>query len=100
VEHKGATLKKHATRTVNAVAQRISAIENACSQTVQSLTARLTEQCRAFSDTLEGFSNQLNTQEILVESIKNQDQQWAQNHFTLKAVVEKLTLQTGTIEAL
>jgi phage-related minor tail protein len=52
VDSKGAALKRQASRAVNAIGQRITAIEKACAQTVNSLTTQLTEQCRAFNDTL------------------------------------------------
>jgi hypothetical protein len=83
VESKGANMKKQASRTVNVFAQKITAIENACALTVQQLTAQLTEQCRIFNSTLERFRDQINNQENLVDSIKTQDKQWAEHHFTL-----------------
>ena len=52
VDQKGAALKRQASRAVNAIGQRITAIEKACAHTVNSLTAQLTEQCRKFHETL------------------------------------------------
>jgi hypothetical protein len=52
VDSKGTALKRQASRAVNAIGLRITAIEKACAQTVNSLTAQLTDQCRTFNDTL------------------------------------------------
>ena len=52
VDQKGAALKRQASRAVNAIGQRITAIEKACAHTVNSLTTQLTDQCRKFHETL------------------------------------------------
>jgi CII-binding regulator of phage lambda lysogenization HflD len=70
LDTKGAALKRQASRAVNAIGQRITAIEKACAHTVTNLTAQLTEQCRTFHDTLQSFKEQICIVEAEMDAIK------------------------------
>ena len=61
VEDKVAKMKKEAGKTIKGIAARITAIEEACAQTVNVLIQQLTAQCQIFQDTLNGFSAGLGT---------------------------------------
>ena len=73
---------------MNAVGQRITAIEKACAHTIHNLTSQLTEQCRTFNDILESFKDEMCILTVETDSIKTTNQTWAQNHFTLTEVVK------------
>jgi phage host-nuclease inhibitor protein Gam len=83
VDHKGAALKRQASRAVNAIGHRITAIEKACAQTVHNLTAQLTDQCRKFNDTLQSFKDELCILQAETDAMKTCNETWALNHFTL-----------------
>mgnify|MGYP006326663189 CR=1 FL=1 len=75
---------------MNAIGQRMTAIEKACAHTVSSLTTQLTEQCRNFHETLLSFKGELCILQAEVDGIKTCNESWARNHFTLDEAVQRL----------
>jgi hypothetical protein len=53
---------------------------------VTTLTNQLTAQCKAINSTLNTYKNDIDTQKIMIDSIKSSDKEWANNHFKLIAV--------------
>jgi septal ring factor EnvC (AmiA/AmiB activator) len=53
------------------------------------LTNQLTAQCKAINSTLNSYKNDIDSQNIMIDSLKSSDEEWAKNHFKLVAVEER-----------
>jgi hypothetical protein len=93
-------MKKEAGKTIKGIATRITAIEEACAQMVTVLTQRLTAQCQTFQETLNGFSEGLNTAYERLDEFRLAEQEWARNSHTLKAVEKRQTQLIAEVEKL
>lgn len=100
VEDKLACMKKEAGKTIKGIATRITAIEEACTQMVTVLTQRLTAQCQTFQETLNGFSEGLNTAYKRLDEFRLAEQEWTHNSHTLKAVEKRQTQLIAEVEKL
>ena len=55
------SLQQQAAITIKGIADKITAIEDACGQTVTTLTNQLTDQCKAFNSVLLKFADDIAT---------------------------------------